>query len=70
MPTNIRLRVLRAERGLSQMDTAVKAKIALHRYWQIENGYKDPEADERARLARVFKVSETDVFPEPDAVAS
>lgn len=68
MKPNIRLRVLRAERGLSQMDTAAKAKIALHRYWQIENGYKQPDPDERGALAKVFKVEPADVFPE--AVAS
>lgn len=63
-----RLRVLRAEHELSQMDTAAKAKIGLYRYWQIENGYADATEDERAAIAKVFKAAPEDVFPE--AVAS
>lgn len=70
MKTNIRLRVLRAERGISQRDTAVKAKLSLDRYWRIENGYVDAQPEERERLARVFKVPVVDVFPEAEAVAS
>jgi transcriptional regulator with XRE-family HTH domain len=70
MPKNKRLRVLRAERDLSQMDTAARAKIGLYRYWQIENGYVEARPDERERLARVFKVTPPDVFPEADAIAS
>lgn len=68
MKPNIRLRVLRAERGLSQMNVAAKAKIALYRYWQIENGYKEPTPEERVALAKVFKVDQAFVFPE--AIAS
>lgn len=64
MKPNIRLRVLRAERGLSQRDTALKAKLALDRYWRIENGYASARPEERDRLARVFEVAVTDVFPE------
>ncbi len=58
-----RLRVLRAERRLSQMDAADKARMGVNRYWRIENGYADATADERAALARVFGVLESDVFP-------
>lgn len=63
-----RLRVLRAEHELSQMDTAAKAKIGLYRYWQIENGYAEATDAERAAIAKVFKVEAGEVFPE--AVAS
>lgn len=62
-----RLKVLRAEKGLSQLDTSIEAKIPTHRYWLIENGYREPTDRERAVLARVFNVD--DVFLTP-AVAS
>lgn len=69
MAKNInRLRVLRAEKNKSQLDTAIEAGIKQYRYWRIENGYEVPTEDERAALAGVFKVGVTDVFPE--AVAS
>jgi transcriptional regulator with XRE-family HTH domain len=67
MKPNIRLRVLRAERGVSQMDIAAKAKIKQNRYWRIENGYATPTKDERAALAKIFKVDLADVFPEAAA---
>lgn len=55
-----RLRVLRAaaaQGGLSQLDTALKAKIKHYRYWRIENGYEIPTDEERARLAKVLGVA-------------
>ncbi len=64
MAKNKRLRMLRADRDISQMDTAVKAKISLYRYWQIENGYVEATTVERAALAKVFKVDQVDIFPE------
>ena len=63
-----RLRVLRAEKGLSQLDTALKANIKHYRYWRIENGYEVPSDLERARLAKVLGVAI--VALEPEAVAS
>ena len=65
-----RLRVLRAERdGISQRDTALKAGIALDRYWRIENGYADPTDDEIKKLARVFRgATPEDLFPELKSV--
>lgn len=63
-----RLRVLRAERQLTQMAVARKMRMGTYRYWQIENGYAEPTADERTALAKVFKVTEQDAFPE--AIAS
>lgn len=50
-----RLRVLRAERDITQMDLALKAKIQKDRYWRIENSYEKPSADEIARLAKALK---------------
>lgn len=63
-----RLRVLRAEKGLSQLDTAIATEIKQYRYWRIENGYEIPSDDERAALAKVLGV-DIDAL-EPKAVAS
>lgn len=65
MKINTRLRVLRAERGLSQMETAAKAGLALNRYWRIENGYAEATESERQALAtRAFHVDVASAFPE------
>lgn len=58
-----RLRVLRAERGVSQLDTATAAKIPTHRYWLIENGYREPNAAERRAIARVLRTRIGEAFP-------
>lgn len=57
-----RLKVLRAGKNLSQLDTSIKAGIKHYRYWRIENGYEVPTPDERAALAKLFGVDEADVF--------
>lgn len=63
-PPKNRLRVLRAERRLSQRDTAVKARMqSFDRYWRIEAGYAVPTEDEQAALAKVFRVPVDEVFP-------
>jgi transcriptional regulator with XRE-family HTH domain len=59
-----RLRVLRAEHRLTQMALARRIGIGTYRYWQIENGYAVPTKDERAAIAKVFKISQAAVFPE------
>jgi transcriptional regulator with XRE-family HTH domain len=51
-----RLRVLRAEVDVTQMDLAIKAGISLSRYWRIESGYEQPTDAERARLAKALRV--------------
>lgn len=58
-----RLRVLRAERGFSQMETAALARISRDRLWRIENGYMDATEAEREALARIFGVSPAEIFP-------
>jgi len=63
-----RLRVLRADKGLSQLDTSIKAKIKHYRYWRIENGYEIPSQEERTRLAKVLGVTTDNL--EPQAIAS
>lgn len=58
-----RLRVLRAEHGLTQWDTAEAAGLTPNRYWLIEHGRTQPSADELARIAAVFGVSVRKAFP-------
>lgn len=59
-------RVLRSNAGLTQIQTAVAAKLALSRYREIENGYHDPTDTEAESLKRVFGVAELQV----EAIAS
>jgi transcriptional regulator with XRE-family HTH domain len=65
-----RLRVLRAGRNISQLDTALKVGIAERRYWEIENGYRTPTDDEIVALAKVLKCEPTDIVPAPTAEAA
>lgn len=54
----IRLRVLRAERDLTQSQLARSAGVNVTRYWQIENGEGvRPTKDERAAVAKALGVS-------------
>lgn len=66
--TSNRLRVLRAERRWPQMEVADRLEMGLNRYWKIENGRTVPEPAERKKLARVFGVPESEIFP-PEAMA-
>lgn len=63
--TTNRLPVLRAEKRLTQTDVAKKlGQATKFRYWQIENEQTEPTKDELRKLARIFGVSETEIFPE------
>lgn len=63
-----RLRVLRAERGVTQMDLALKAGLSLSRYWRIENGYETPDTGERGRLAKALRITVGELgFEQPEA---
>lgn len=61
-----RLRVLRIERDLTQRDIALRAKIPVGRYWEIENGYRVATPDEARLIAAALKAEAQDIF----AVAS
>jgi transcriptional regulator with XRE-family HTH domain len=65
-----RLRVVRAEKRITQLDTAIRAGIGFTRYWKIENGYVVPTDEERADIAKALRVSVDTAFPPPEAVAS
>jgi len=62
IPSN-RLRVARAERRITQRDLARQSGVSESRLWKIENGYLDGTPDERAKLARVLRVSDGELFP-------
>jgi transcriptional regulator with XRE-family HTH domain len=62
-PCSNRLRVLRAERRVTQWTTAAGAGISQNRYWRIELGRAVPSPEERQRLADFFGVSVRKVFP-------
>jgi transcriptional regulator with XRE-family HTH domain len=51
-----RLRVLRAERRLSQDELAAKLGVSQAQYSKLERGFAEPNAEQRKVLARVFKV--------------
>lgn len=52
-----RLRVLRAERGLSQRETALQSGVQFARYQRIEAGYQMPSAADVIALAKVFQLA-------------
>lgn len=57
----LRLRVLRAERGLTQMAVARRLGISQAKYWQIENGYTSATSKELERLARILNADEAEL---------
>ena len=59
-----RLRSLRAERDITQRDLAIKTKMPVLRYWEIENGYRDADDREQRRIAKALRVTVADVFVE------
>ena len=52
--TNHALRILRAKRHISQLNTALELGWGQTKYWKIENGYQQPTEKERAELAAFF----------------
>lgn len=62
-----RLRVLRAERRMTQLALANKARLNVARVSFFENGHRDPTDAERKRLARALKAEVIDVFPDATA---
>lgn len=58
-----RLRVLRAEKRLTQNDVAAKLKISQATYCHWETGVKEPDPATQARIAKVLRVTVADLFP-------
>lgn len=65
--TNTRLRVLRAERGWTQLQVARRAYIGLFPYGQIERGERLVAEDERKAIAKALGVSVAIAFPPQEA---
>lgn len=61
-----RLRVLRAEQEVTQMQVARKAGLSAARYWQIENGEgSEPSPGERNAVAAALGVKVSEIaWPE------
>jgi transcriptional regulator with XRE-family HTH domain len=57
-----RIRVIRAERRVSQLRTALSSGVHPTRFWRIENGLVQPTEAERVAIARTLGVAETDVW--------
>lgn len=57
------LRVIRAERRVSQRKLAKQTAIEVTRLWKIENDYLDPTCQERRILAEALGVSERRLWP-------
>jgi transcriptional regulator with XRE-family HTH domain len=67
-----RLRILRAERGLTQREVVArsKGKMPSGRYWEIENGYREPTDADLAILADTLKCSPNDIVPQPERASA
>ncbi len=57
-----RLRVLRAERRVTQMRIALKARLSPSRFSLIENDLITPKDIEKRRIARALGVKAEEVF--------
>jgi len=69
-PSPNRLRVLRAERRLTQMLLSRKSRVSTSRISLIENGLVDPASKERERLASALGVQVDEAFPLQEQAAS
>ncbi len=58
-----RLRTLRRERDLTQVELAEKAKMNPMYYSKIERAAVKPSLDMYERIAKVLKVKSSDIFP-------
>lgn len=65
-----RLRVLRAERDITQRDLALKVGMSIQRYWEIENGYRKADESEQSSIARVLKADRTNIFDDGAAAVA
>jgi putative transcriptional regulator len=59
-----RLRVLRAERGWSQADLALRLEVSRQSVNAIETGKFDPSLPLAFKLARLFETTIEDLFTE------
>lgn len=64
-----RLRVVRAERRVTQQEIAAKTqkRITQTRVSRIENGYDEPTDREKQLLAKVLKTPVQEIFPDVES---
>lgn len=62
-----KLRQIRKERGLSQLDLAFMTEIGPSEISRIENGWLRPYPGWRRRLALALSATEAELFPEVEA---
>jgi putative transcriptional regulator len=65
-----RLRVLRAERGLSQADIDTRLEVSRQSVNAIETGKYDPSLPLAFRIAELFELPIEDVFVSPSRRSS
>jgi len=58
-----RIKAVRQNKGLTQVQVAEKAKINANYYSRIERGEVKPSADMYEAIAKVLKVTASDIFP-------
>lgn len=58
-----KLKSLRLERNLTQVELAKKADISSNYYAKIERGEIRPSVDMYERIAKALKVTASDIFP-------
>jgi transcriptional regulator with XRE-family HTH domain len=58
-----RLRVLRAERRLTQRDVAQRIGMSQATYWKFENAYAEPDARWKERIATALNVAVVALVP-------
>jgi DNA-binding XRE family transcriptional regulator len=64
-----RLRVIRAEKRMTQLSLATATGVHPTRVWKIENGYAEPSPRERHAIASALGSSERDIWPN-DAITA
>lgn len=62
LPWYKKIEVLRAIAGLKQVEVAEKCNVDQRIYWNWENGMSIPVERNRKAIAKVFDVSEDDIF--------
>ena len=62
-PMTNRLRVIRAERRVTQFQLRLQTGINATKISFIENGLVQPREDEKKRLARALGANPEDIFP-------
>lgn len=57
-----RLRMIRAEKRLTQHAVAQRMGVSQATYWQLETAVREPDAETRARIARALRVNVGDLL--------